>query len=89
MNIKKNRFSDLLEEDTPKVKISNKPINHTVLVIDKSGSMTGLVKETIEGINAQIIVAKEAKEVSTRLSIITFNSTATVLVWDTSPFSST
>lgn len=63
-------------------------INHVALVIDDSGSMTGLKRKTIEVIDKQVAMfAKtgKAKDQETRLTILTFGSQVDEQAFDREP----
>lgn len=56
---------------------------YVLFVLDKSGSMNGIRKETLSGLNEQIQeLKKTAKEIETKVSMVTFDSEVEFLRWN-------
>lgn len=79
-----NRFNNLLEESSTEPASSTQAPtkkNHTILVLDSSGSMLKLKAVALEAVNEQLLAAKRAEGVATKVSLITFGAETRTTFW--------
>ena len=66
-----------------KKKEDKKQVTHTIIVLDKSGSMAGTNEQTVKGVNEQIQTARNnSKDQDIRLSLVSFNNDVWKHFWD-------